>query len=152
MPGRMYAVPLDNASVTTSANQDIFQLVAAAAIPFYLHHIRLEAATTSDERVRLRLVRRSTTGSGGSAITLAAKDQGNTVAAATTGTSLVTTPGTQSALILPFYWSQLSPFEYLPTPEERELCSGGGRLCLHLSTAVASARNWSGFAVIEEIG
>jgi hypothetical protein len=148
----MYSVPFDNLSVTNDADQDIIELVNASTIVARLHEIQIYSATTTDERVRFRLVRRSTTGSGGTACTEVALDEGNTVAAAVAVNQLVLTPGTVGAFLKAWYWSQLSPLVYLPTPEERGEIKPSGRLCLNLETAVASTRNWSGFVVWEECG
>jgi hypothetical protein len=148
----MYSLPLDNLSVTTDADQDIIEIVNGATVTVVVHEFRLDAATTSDERVRIRLCRRSTTGSGGTGGTEVALDQGNTVAAVAALSTLVTTPGTIGNLLQAWYWSQLSPLVYLPTPEERVVVSPSGRLCVNLQTAVASTRNWSGYIIWEEIG
>ena len=112
----------------------------------------LYSATTSDERVRLRLLRRSTTGTGGSAATEVPLDGGNTVTAAAAVTHLVTAPGTAGSILKAWYWSQLSPLIYLPTPEEQVIVSPSGRVALNLLTAVASTRNWSGFVKWAEVG
>lgn len=150
--GRMYSVPFENLSVTNDSDQDIWEIVNGSGVALILHHFELYSATTSDERVRLRLLRRSTTGSGGTACTEVALDGGNTVAAAAAVSQLVTTPGTAGAIIDSWYWSQLSPLVYLPAPEERIIVSPSGRLCLNLLTAVGSTRNWSGLLHFEEVG
>lgn len=149
----MYSVPLENLSVTNDSDQDIFELIAPSDAVVRLHHFELYSAVTTDERVRLRLARRSTTGSGGSAATEVALDgvseaSGGGVAVST----LVTTPGTVGDVLLAWYWSQLSPFVYLPTPECRIVVPPSGRLALNLLTAVASTRNWSGFLKYEVLG
>lgn len=152
MAGRVYSVPFDNLTVTNDSDQDIFEIVNGSTSSLVLLGFELYSATTSDERVRLRLVRRSTTGSGGSAATEVALDGGNTVAAAAAVSTLVTTPGTIGNILLSWYWSQLSPLVYLPTPEEQVIVSPSGRLCLNLETAVASSRAWSGFVKWAEVG
>lgn len=152
MAGRVYSVPFDNLTVTNDADQDIFEIVNGSTSALILLGFELYSATTTDERVRLRLVRRSTTGSGGTGSTEAALDGGNTVASAAAVTQLVTTPGTVGAILKAWYWSQLSPLVYLPTPEEQVIVSPSGRLCLNLETAVGSSRNWSGFVKWAEVG
>lgn len=149
----IYFAPADNLTVTNDSDQDIFEIVAPSDAVVKIHRIVLNSATTTDERVRLRLVRRSTTGSGGSAVTEVAADgvseaSGGGVAV----TTLVTTPGTIGDILQAWYWSQLSPFDELPVPEDRVVIPPSGRLCLNLETAVASSRNWSGFVVYEVIG
>lgn len=147
----MYTVPFDNLTVTNDSDQDLWELTAPAAKAVRLHHFEVYSATTSDERVRLRLLRRTTAGSGGAGATEVATDG----AAAAVGTAVVTlntTPGTAGDVLLAWYWSQLSPLIYLPTPECRIVVPPSGRIALNLETAVASSRNWSGFVVFEEIG
>ena len=149
----IYFAPADNLTVTNDADQDIFEIIAPADAVVKIHRIVLNSATTTDERVRLRLVRRSTTGSGGTGVTEVAADgvseaSGGGVAVST----LVTTPGTIGDILQAWYWSQLSPFDELPVPEDRVVIPPSGRLALNLETAVASSRNWSGFVVYEVIG
>ncbi len=149
--GRLYTIPLDALTVTNDADQDIGELVNASGVICYLHGFSLSSATTSDERVRLRLVRRSTTGSGGSASTEVPVEDGNTMAAQAALSTLVTTPGTIGDILAGWQWSQQGELLYLPTPELRPSISSGARLCLNLSTAVASSRTWSGWVAWEEI-
>lgn len=149
---RIYTVPFDNLSVTTDSDQDIFELVSAANYPLDLIAFEFYSALTTDERVRLRLVRRSTTGSGGSAATEVRMDGGNTVAAQTAVNQLVTTPGTIGDILHAWCWSQLAPLIYRPTPDETIEVISGYRLCLNLQTAVAATRNWSGFVTWRERG
>ena len=148
--GRIYAQPLENLQVTTDADQDIFEMVAGSAKPVTLHGFSLTSATTTDERVRLRLVRRSTTGSGGSAGTEVPIDDDDTTTIATALSTLVTTPGTIGDIIKCWRWSQQGELLYLPTPEMRPVLTAGARLSLNLQTAVASTRSWDGWVVWEE--
>ena len=149
--GRLYVIPLDGITVTNDADQDIWELVNASGVLCYLHAFSLTSTTTSDERVRLRLVRRSTTGSGGSGSTEVPVEDGNTMTAQAALSTLVTTPGTIGDIIKGWQWNQQGELLYLPTPEMRPSISSGGRLCLNLQTAVASDRTWSGYVVWEEI-
>lgn len=149
--GRMYTVPLVGISVTNDSDQDIFEMVNGSAAAAILHGFELNSTLTTDERVSLRLLRRSTTGSGGSAATEVPLDAGDSAAALAVA-SLVTTPGTAGAVLQAWQWSQLAPLIYLPTPEARIVIAPSGRLALNLQTAVASTRTWSGYVVWEELG
>ena len=60
--------------------------------------------------------------------------------------------GTIGAILQAWYWSQLSPFDELPVPEDRVVIPPSGIVGLNLETAVASSRNWSGYVLVEEIG
>lgn len=150
--GRICTVPFDNLSVTNDSDQDFFELVGASGYPYRLIAFELYSALTTDERVRLRLVRRSTTGSGGSAATEVRVDGGNSTTIQTAVNTLVTTPGTIGDILHAWYWSQLGPLIYRPTPIEIIEFTSGQRCGLNIATAVASTRNWSGLVVFEEIG
>jgi hypothetical protein len=147
----VYTVPFDNLSVTNDSDQDIWEILAPSDAAVELVHFELYSAVTTDERVRLRLVRRSTAGSGGAGAT-EVPARGTLAAVGTSVTQLNTTPGTAGDVLLAWYWSQLSPLVYLPTPESRILLPPSGRIGLNLETAVASTRNWSGFLKFREIG
>lgn len=150
--GRVYYAPFVNLTLTNDADQDIWELVNGSTSAVVLLGYTLTSATTSDERLNLRLLRRTTTGASGSAVTEVPADGGNTVSASAAVSTLVTAPGTAGAILDGFYWSQLSPLIYLPTPEEQIIVPPSGRLCLHLQTAVASSRNISGSVRWAEVG
>ncbi len=151
MAGRIYTVPLDAISVTTDADQDIWEIATASTKQAILHGFSLTSSYTTDERVRLRLIRRTASGSGGSAATILAADQGNAIAAATTVETLNTTPGTGTNILNGWQWSQQGELLYLPTPEMRDVLSVSSFLCLNLQTAVGGTRTWSGWVRFEEI-
>jgi hypothetical protein len=147
-----YSVPFDNLTVTNDSDQDIWEITAPADAAVILLGFYLSSATTSDERVRLRLCRRTgSAASGGAAATVASPD-GTSATVGTTVYQLATAPGTVGAILKAWYWSQLSPLPYTPIPEARIVIPPSGRLALNLETAVASSRNWSGYVDFEEVG
>jgi hypothetical protein len=148
---RSFSAPLDAISVTTDADQDLIEMVGASGYPFALLSIELNSSLTTDERLRLRLVRRSTTGSGGTALTEVKLDAGSGTPQTAVST-LVTTPGTIGDIIEAYYWSQLGPFIYRPTPEEIVEIASAGRLALNLQSAVGSTRTISGTVKWKEWG
>jgi hypothetical protein len=148
---RVYTVAFDNLQVTTDADQDIFEIVNGATKRLVIHAFSLTSAQTTDERARLRLTRRSTTGSGGTAMTEVATDEGNTVAATAAVVTLATTPGTIGNMLKTWRWSQQNELLYLPTPEMREVVAESGRICLNLQTALGGTRSWDGYVTWEEI-
>ena len=89
----VYTVPFDNLSVTNDSDQDIWEILAPSDAAVELVHFELYSAVTTDERVRLRLVRRSTAGSGGAGAT-EVPARGTLAAVGTAVTQLNTTPGT----------------------------------------------------------
>lgn len=150
MAGRLYTVPLDNISVTNDADQDIWELSNTSAKQVILHGFSLTSAYTTDERARLRLIRRTATGSGGGTGTVVAVDQGNAIASIVTVETLNTTPGTGSTILKGWQWSQQGELLYLPTPEMRPVLSVSSFLCLNLQVALGGTRTWSGWVVWEE--
>lgn len=148
--GRIYTLPLDAISVTNDADQDIWELANTSAKQVILHGFSLTSAYTTDERVRLRLIRRTATGSGGSAGTVLAVDQGNAIASVVTADVLQTTPGTGTNILNGWTWSQQGELLYLPTPEMRDVISVSSFLALNLQTALGGTRTWSGWVRWEE--
>jgi hypothetical protein len=147
----MYDAPFDAISVTTDADQDIFEITAGSGKVIVLHSFSLTSAQTTDERVRLRLIRRTTAGSGGSTSTVVATDAGNAVAASGSVKYLVTTPGSAGNLLKGWQWSQQGELLYLPTPETRIVVAASGLIALNLQSAVGGTRTWSGYVTFEEI-
>ena len=148
----MYYAPLGAQSVTNDSSQDLWVIAAPADAAVRLHWAKMSSTVTSDERLLLTLIQRTTAGSvGGSALTVVAAD-GTSATVGTTVTPLVTTQGTGSKTFVTDYWSQLTAWEWLPTPECRIVIPPSGFLALALGTAVASTRTMTGFVAFEEIG
>ena len=145
MADRIYFAPLDALSVTNDADQDIFELGTSSGKQAILHGFSLTSSYTTDERARLRLIRRTATGSGGSAVTEVGGDQGNGVSNTVTALTLQTTPGTGSTILKGWQWSQQGELLYLPTPEMRPVMSVSSFLALNLQTALGGTRTWSGW-------
>lgn len=154
--GLVYTAQFDNVSIT-AASQDVWEMVAAAGVSLIVHWIRLTFGPTitsgvaQDERARLQIVERSTTGSGGSAVTPAGSHPRNSVAAATTTTRTVTTPGTIGDIRWSDRLSIITPIEILFTPDMRQPIQGGGRLCLFLVAALSGAFNANSTVCFEEL-
>lgn len=147
---RLYFVPLDAISVTTDADQDIWELTAGSGKIVVLHAFSLTSAQTTDERVRLRLMRRTAAGTGGSALTEVPLDAGNAVGATAAVVALATTPGTAGDILKGWQWSQQGELLYLPTPEMRPIVAASGRIALNLQSAVGGTRTWSGYVTWSE--
>ena len=154
--GLMYTSRFTGVSITNAA-QDIWELVAAAGTSVIVHWIKLtlEPTITSgvaqDVRMRLEFCERSTTGTGGTAVTPQGVHPRNTVAAATTTTRTVTTPGTVGDIKWDDSASIIVPYEIIFTPDMRIPIQGGGRLCLNLTTALGAAYNASSTICFEEL-
>lgn len=154
--GLMYTASFENQSITNAA-QDIWEFIAASGVSILIHSIRLEIVPTvtsgvaQDVRIRIAQQQRSTTGSGGAAVTPRAVNRRNTVAAATTVNSLVTTPGTAGNQWGASEPSIIVPYERIFTPDQRIPISGGSRWNLSLLAGAGAAYNASSEIYFEEI-
>jgi len=158
MGRRIYSVPMDNATIGTAV-QDVFSIKTPATKGAQLHHIQLSAAAvTTVAEIRMRLKRGTATvtqGSGGSAVTPAIVDFGDTLAAASVAhindTTQATTSGAFTTLEF-FQWNVLMPFDYMPGPEDedRDTCDVAQALILDLP-AVIVAVVASGFLKYREL-
>lgn len=149
MQGRMYTVSF--VGVTVSAAQDLFELVAAAGVPVWIHEIHLTCRGGNDERLNITVHRGTTSGSGGSAATPSPLDPSMPAADSTVEINN-TSQATNGAVLDAFEWDLRTPGHRLPVPAAKILVPGGGRVCVSLETAPASSRVMSGTMVFEEIG
>jgi hypothetical protein len=147
--GLLYSASFENVSMTDAA-QDIVFLQTSSAVPITIHEILVTSAVTTDVRARIAIVRRSTAGSAGTAITPRQLDERNSVAAVTTATYLRTTVGTVGNVLDADSWSLLVPFQRLYTPETRIRVAASGFLGLNLVAGTGGARTISGKIVFEE--
>ena len=154
--GLIYTVSFENTTIT-NAPQDIWEFVAAAGVSILIHSVRLTIAPTitsgvaQDVRMRLQMQQRSTTGSGGTAQTPRALNRRNTVAAATTCNSGVTTPGTSGNIWGADLVSIIVPYERIFTPDQRIPISGGSRWNLTLLAGLGAGFSASSEVYFEEI-
>lgn len=142
MAGLSYTAQFENVSI--SATQDIMEITAASGVPLLIHRIELSWGVTAQEICRLQLLRRTTAGSGGSAVTPKPKNTRNTVAAACTVNRNVTTPGSAGDVLWAFQQNLVVPVDELFGLDEIKIeVPGGGRIGLNLASAPAAARNAS---------
>jgi hypothetical protein len=156
----MYTAQFSNVSIT-NAVQDIWQLQAAATAAVLVHSWRVTFVPTivsgvaQDVRLNLQICNRSTTGTGGTAVTAGAVNPRNSVAAVTTCTrTVVTTQGTIGTIHDGEQISVIVPFERIYTPDQRLLIPAGtgNLLSLFLTTANAGLPlNASSEVYFEEI-
>lgn len=154
--GLMYKTTFDNVSVTNAA-QDIWEFVASGTVGILIHSIRLSFVPTitsgvaQDVRAQVRQLVRSTTGSGGTGVTPRATNPRNTVAAATTTTRTVTTPGTAGNVWDADQFSIIVPWERIYTPAQRIFVPAATRWCLNLEAGLGAAYNASCTVDFEEL-
>jgi hypothetical protein len=142
MSGLNYSVSFENIGI--GATQDLIEITAAAAVPVKIHRIELSWGVTAQEIVRLQILRRTTAGSGGTAVTPSALNPRNTVAAACTVNRNVTTPGSAGDVLWTYQQNLVVPVDELFGLEELKIIvPGGARIGLNLASAPAASRNGS---------
>ena len=150
--GHPIQAAFDDISVTTDADQDIWQFAGEANHRIRIVEMLLRSEVVVAENLRLQL-RRITTGitGDGQVEVLLDEDDGLVRGALTT---LATTPGSAGALIAAFQWDQRAPLIYRPPPLARPILgtsggSGEHRIALHLETALAATTLMSGYVIWE---
>lgn len=147
--GLVYTFNISNATLGT-ASTDIWTLGTSAAVPVLIHEIRLTGNQTVDTRLSLQILRRTTGPTGGSTITPRPLNKRNTVAAASTITTLPGTPGAAGDILEAEIWSELVPYSRIFTPDERILVPVSSWVSLFLTTTLV-AINASAVVYFEEI-
>lgn len=158
--GRFYTIPIDAVAVTVA--QDLFEIKAASAKPFFLHEIVLSQHTdygdAQAEGLRIRIKRATgsyTSGSGGTTPTAQKHNTSDASCGATLAVNNTTqaTAGTGALTVLrPEAFNEQAGHQYLPAPEQRPFFAGGEGCVIDLPTAPADSITVSGCAVIEELG
>lgn len=153
--GLMYTANFDAVTVTAAA-QDLWEFVAGATTGILIHSFKITFVPTitsgvaQDVRAQFRQLVRSTTGTGGAAVTPRAVNPRNTVAAVTTTTRTVTTPGTPGNVWSAEQVSVIVPYERLFTTDQRIFVPAATRWCLNLEASVG-ALVCSGEVYFEEL-
>lgn len=154
--GRMYSVTFNGVAVT--AQQDFFEIVAAAGKPCIVHSIEIEQSTevgdAAEEGLSLLWKDGQTvSGSGGSSPTPAPQTLGDTAASFTAETNNTTKANTGTIVTKRAWnWNVRVPFLKIFTPETRPVIAGGARATLELATTPADSITVSGTMMVEEIG
>jgi hypothetical protein len=155
--GLVYTAQFSGVTVT-NAIQDIWEIQAAAGVPVLIHSVRVTFTPTitsgvaQDVRLALQVCRRSTAGTGGTAVTPVAVNARNSVAAAATVTrTVVTTQGTIGNILDSEAVSCIVPFERIYTPDQRIVIPGGQKTSLFLTAAPGQAFVTSSEVYFEEI-
>lgn len=154
--GRMYSVPF--AGVAVTAQQDFFEIAAAAGKPCIIHSIEIEQSTEVGDAAEegLSLLWKdgsTTTGSGGTTVTGAPQTLGDS-AAGFTAKANNTTKATSGTIVTKraWNWNIRVPFLKIFPPETRPVVAGGARATLELATTPADSITVSGTLMVEEIG
>lgn len=148
--GRRVSLPIRAITLSSDSDMDILQFGAAATRRCIVHAMTLTTDQSTAQYLDTCIVTRSTAGSGGSAITEAAIDGGDSATPSTTANYNVTTPGTIGRTLWPYYWNITQEYLFLPTPEMRIIISESAFWALHLATAVSGTVKVSGTVIVEE--
>lgn len=144
--------------VAVTAQQDLFEIVAASDSITIIHQVILSQSTevgdAQEEGLAVLMKRGQTTsGSGGTAPTPNPLETGS---AAYGGTVEVNNTTKASAgTILTTHaeaWNVRGPFMYLPTPEMRPVLGPGTRMTVELATTPADSITMHGTLIFEELG
>lgn len=153
--GRIYHVPF--VAVSVSAQQDFFELVAAAGKPFILHSVIIsqssEVGDAAEEGLSVLIKTGATaSGSGGSSVTPAPKSV-NDAAAGITAEINNTAKASGGTIVTHAAdnWNIRTPYIHMPPPEDQIQVAGGERLTVELATTPADAITMSGWATCEEV-
>lgn len=156
--GRMYSIPF--AGVAVSAQQDFFEITAAAGKPVVVHSIEIEQSTevgdAQEEGLSIKLQRGNsgtTSGSNGTSPTPVAVCSSDAAAGLTSDVNNTTKmSGGTITLLRAWNWNVRIPFFKVFTPETRPVIAGGERLTVELATTPADSITVSGTMVVEEQG
>lgn len=154
--GLMYTASFQNVTVTNAA-QNLWEMIAASAVALLIHSIRVTFTPTitsgvaQDVRAQINVQTITSTGTGGTSKTPAPVNPRNTVSAATTFNSLVTTPGTLGVIKDAENVSIIVPFERIYTPDQRILVNAGSRLAVNLAAGLGASYSASSEIYFEEL-
>lgn len=150
--GRIVTIPLRNIAIPLGdADFDIVTIGSSADYRGILHMLSLTSDASAEQFLDLAVVTRSGAGTGGTGITEATVDQGNTRTPSFTANHSVTTPGSVVSTLFPYQWSMRIEMLFIPTPEVRPVISVSSWIAIHCATAIGTGpTRWSGYVVIEE--
>lgn len=154
--GMMYAVSVVGVA-SPAAIWDVMELNVPADAVVKIHSVYLGQTTdmgdAAAEALTVQLIRgHATSGSGGSTATPVPKLAGNAAAGTTVETNNTTIASTGTAVIMHAdVWNIALPWQYRPTPEERDELSPSSRLVIRVS-APADAITTTCTVIFEELG
>ena len=156
MLGRGYSVIFN--AVAMTVQQDLFEVVSAAAKPTWIFGLFLSQSTevgdAMEEHLNILLKSgQTTTGSGGSTPTAIPRVLGDTAYGGTVKVNN-TTKATAGTIVTheAWNWNIRVPFDKIWTPEMLIMVPGGGRLTVELATTPADSVTMSGTLWIGELG
>jgi len=152
--GFVYSAPI--LGIASSVIQDLFHIQPGATTGIIV--LRCSLTQSSDygdaaaEGLRIQVLRRSTLGTGGTAVTPLVHLPGAPASNATVTRTIVTTQGTLVEVIGEEAFNIQAGFLYAPIPEERLLINAGGnRLAFFLANAPTDPITVSGWLTWLEV-
>lgn len=152
----VYTVEFDGVAVT--AQQDLFELVAAAAKPIIILGFGLsqssEVGDAQEEQLTILIKSGQTTsGSGGSAPTPVANDSSGAAASFAAEANNVTKASAGTIVKhYPYSWNVRGPFDIILPEPMQLLMPGGRRMTMELASTPADSITMNGYIVVQEIG
>ncbi len=158
MGQRIYTSPIDALTLPTAAG-DVISIKTPANRGAQIHHIQFSAGgVTGIAQVRLHLKRGTGTlggATGGTVVTPAFVDPGDTQAALCVVHVLDTSPATATTFttLEGFQWNVLTPFDYMagPQEEDRDIADVSSYLVLDTPATISSTYVISGFCKHREM-
>lgn len=159
MYGVLYYAPFTEVAV--SATQDVFEIASPSDACVAIHSICWgQSSDAGDAQAELLdivmtlVTGAPTSGSGGSTVTVEAKNQNSSAAAGSTVEANNTTQisGGTSNVVYAGAWNVQLPFEYIPPPEQRIIMPPSEHFTIALPNAPTDAITLSGVIIFEEIG
>jgi hypothetical protein len=116
--GQRYTLTVENLTVPTNSGTafDLVQLATSSAVPIIVDRIVATAGVTSGAIQRLQLLRRTTTGTGGTGATPNPVNASAPAASTTCSYNVVTTVGTAGAALDSQQWNEFAPYEFNQRP------------------------------------
>lgn len=146
--------------VAITAQQDLFELLAPSAKTVRLYYLSLtqttEVGDAQEENLSILFKRgQTTTGSGGSTVTVAALSGQDTGVVGTSTVKANNTTKASAGTIVTFWadvWYERSPYLWLPVPELRPVITPATRMTIELATTPGDSLTCNGTLIFEELG
>jgi len=148
--GRTVWCPFEDEIIGSGGGStDIFEIVATSSNQVRLLAWRLESDAVAADSIPMRLLRRQSAGTGGSAGVPVKGNPNSSGITSSCNFNVTTTQGTASDIFAAFRWEQLGPEAEIYTPEMDVISDVSGVISLELVTAPASSKV-SGYVCWEE--
>lgn len=130
--GQRYSVTTPSGGVTAAAaNNDLFQIAPAAAVPIILHRVVLSANQLSALVLPISLLLRTSASTVGTALTPKNESPAGPAASCTVTYNLSTSTGTPGPIIDQQMWEEFAPYEFNKYPDGT-IIAPGTWCCLYL--------------------